>query len=233
MATRIHRLLFSLAKSRFAQLSIGFIFQHLSNLLPIHAILKNDELIAFPHPVPSWREHILIIPKRKIQKLTDIQFQDKDTQHMLASVMHAAQTINPGGFTLLVNGGDYQDVPQLHFHLISGEDHTGESTLTEKAYVSSLGKLIFNAGEIQVYGNMLPKREVDLLLVPLHLHISDIYAFHMDNKQLCDIWLQVLQTAIHLAQKKHLPGYTILVNSDDSKHTGMLVFHLLSGDRVS
>jgi diadenosine tetraphosphate (Ap4A) HIT family hydrolase len=39
------------------------------------------------------------------------------TARMLVDDLNLAQ---PGkGYRLICNGGDYQDVPQLHFHLIS------------------------------------------------------------------------------------------------------------------
>ena len=46
-------------------------------------------------------------------------------EQLLAEIVHAAQCLvielqlEKEGYSLLVNGGQYQDVNQLHFHLIS------------------------------------------------------------------------------------------------------------------
>jgi len=92
----------------------------MTDFMPVNKILETEKVLAFYHPTPSHDLHILIVPKRKVSSLMEL----KDEQ-LLVEILHAAQQLvkelqlEKGGYSLLVNGGQYQDVNQLHFHLIS------------------------------------------------------------------------------------------------------------------
>lgn len=116
-------LLFNLARSSVGRLLIGWIFAHMSFAIPVNRLRDTDKLLVFHHPRPSYPVHILLVPKKAIESLADLQADD-DT--FLAEVFHVTQELvkeldlTTSGYRLIVNGGEYQDVPQLHFHLISG-----------------------------------------------------------------------------------------------------------------
>ncbi len=81
--------------------------------------------MAFYHPQPSYPLHILIVPKKAIPSLMHVTAADAaftadlmQTVQSLVSELH----LETRGYRLMVNGGEYQDVPQLHFHLISEHD---------------------------------------------------------------------------------------------------------------
>ncbi len=84
---------------------------------------ETSNLIAFYHPRPSYPLHILLVPKKALASLTDLAPQDAE---FLAELFQTVQSIvaefqlEQTGYRLVVNGGKYQDVAQLHFHLISG-----------------------------------------------------------------------------------------------------------------
>ena len=67
--------------------------------------------------------HVLIVPKRACASLMELSAQDA---RFLADLVETAQSLvrelglENKGYRLVVNGGEYQDVGQLHFHLISG-----------------------------------------------------------------------------------------------------------------
>jgi histidine triad (HIT) family protein len=113
-----------LARSRFARLVIGWVFAHMSWAIPVKRLRETDTLIAFHHPKPSYPVHILIVPKKAIADLTALSTADERdfmvdlfaTVQSLISEMNLEET----GYRLICNGGSYQDVPQLHFHLVSG-----------------------------------------------------------------------------------------------------------------
>jgi histidine triad (HIT) family protein len=92
----------------------------MSDFMPVNKLLETENVLAFYHPAPAHDLHILIVPKRKVKSLMEL----KDEQ-LLAEIVQAAQQLveelqlEKGGYSLLVNGGHYQDVNQLHFHLIS------------------------------------------------------------------------------------------------------------------
>ncbi len=125
MKKSIGRKIFSLAKTPIGDLIVGLAFGKLSNLLPVKKIRETDRVVAFWHPVPFWEKHILIVPKKKIKKLTQIT--NKNYTYINEVVMVANDIVRDlgwekDGYTLLVNGGKRQEVNQLHFHLVSGKE---------------------------------------------------------------------------------------------------------------
>jgi hypothetical protein len=77
---------------------IGWIFAHMSFLIPVTRLRETSNLLAFHHPSPSYTAF-----------LTDLY----STVQSLVDEFHLQ------AYRLIVNGGEYQDFPHLHFHLIS------------------------------------------------------------------------------------------------------------------
>jgi histidine triad (HIT) family protein len=115
------RAAFNIAHSLPGRFIVGWVFAHLSFALPVRRIIETSEFIAFYHPRPSYKVHILIVPKRTI-----IGLQSLDEQHasLLLEVFHLAGglikklDLDGKDAQLIVNGGAYQRIPQLHFHLV-------------------------------------------------------------------------------------------------------------------
>lgn len=97
---------------------IGWFYAYLSGLSPFRLVADDRYIAAFYHPIPSFRGHILVLPKRVVRQfcdLTDPAFLDG----VLASVNTLCGRLFPGEEKLLlVNGGSKQEIQQLHFHLI-------------------------------------------------------------------------------------------------------------------
>ena len=95
---------------------------HMNNVLPIERLRETDNLIAFHHPEPTYPVHILIVPKRTIPTLMDITPTDAG---LIMEIMQTALSLvdefklQEVGYRLIVNGGKYQSLPQLHYHLVS------------------------------------------------------------------------------------------------------------------
>ena len=92
----------------------------MSDLMPVNKIYETDLIIAFDHPRPAHTTHILIVPKTNVESFVELR--DKDIQHEIISsaqylVEHLGLTET--GYRLIVNGGEYQEVKQVHFHLIA------------------------------------------------------------------------------------------------------------------
>lgn len=116
------RLLFWAARHVVPRRIVGLTFAHLSFALPVARVYETPHLIAFHHPRPSHPLHILIVPKDARARLTDLTAADAPfLVDLLAAVRHlvAAYDLERRGYRLIVNGGPYQDVPQVHFHLIT------------------------------------------------------------------------------------------------------------------
>ena len=94
----------------------------MSFVIPVHRLRETATLLAFDHPKPSYPLHILIVPKKAIASMMHITSTD---MQFLADVFETVQSLvteyqlEARGYRLICNGGEYQDVPQLHFHLIS------------------------------------------------------------------------------------------------------------------
>ncbi|MBM3180023.1 MAG: HIT domain-containing protein [Chloroflexi bacterium] len=99
---------------------IGWIFATMSFLIPVARLRETPNLLAFHHPSPSYKFHVLIVPKRQVASLA--QLDPADTAFLTdlyATVQSLADEFHLKVYRLIVNGGEYQDFPHLHFHLIS------------------------------------------------------------------------------------------------------------------
>src|SRR5262252_5606752 len=101
----------------------GQVFAHMSFAIPVHRLRETATLLAFHHPRPSYPVHILLVPKKALPGLAALTPADADfllelfaTVQSLVAELH----LEAAGYRLVANGGEYQDFPQLHFHLISG-----------------------------------------------------------------------------------------------------------------
>jgi len=119
------RFLFRLARTAIGRRLTGWVFEHGSSVIPVRRLHETGTLVAFYHPKPSYPLHILLVPKKAIRSLTDLTPVDVlfladlfDTVRRLVSELQ----LEEAGYRLIVNGGQYQDVPQLHFHLVSGKE---------------------------------------------------------------------------------------------------------------
>jgi histidine triad (HIT) family protein len=102
---------------------IGWIFENMSFRLPVRRIKETGTLVAFHHPQPAYPVHILLIPKKARPSLEALAIEDNDFLIDLFAVVRSLVDefqLSEQGYRLIVNGGKYQEFPQLHFHLISG-----------------------------------------------------------------------------------------------------------------
>ena len=105
---------------RYFEPLIGWIFANMSFILPVKRLRETETLMAFHHPRPSYQFHVLLVPKKAVPSLSD--FDSKDTSFLsdlYSTVQSIVEEFHLAAYRLIVNGGEYQDFPQLHFHLIS------------------------------------------------------------------------------------------------------------------
>ncbi len=89
------------------------------------AIVYEDELcLAFHDIRPQAPTHVVVIPKKEIATLNDVQAEDRQLiGHLFAAMpMIAAQLGLVDGYRVVTNCGRDagQDVMHLHFHLLGG-----------------------------------------------------------------------------------------------------------------
>lgn len=122
---KISEQIFKLAKTPLGDLIVGIAFgTPLSNLLPIKRVKETEKVLAFWHPKPFWEKHILLVPKKQIKSLIEM---NGDDFGYIEEIYKVAKEIvielgwNESEYTILTNGGNRQEVNQIHFHLNSGK----------------------------------------------------------------------------------------------------------------
>jgi histidine triad (HIT) family protein len=98
---------------------IAWILTHMSFLLPAKRLHETDTLLAFHHPNPSHPFHIMLVPKKDIRSFADLEPADPFLADLVRTVQSLVAEHHLTAYRLIVNGGEYQDFPHLHFHLIS------------------------------------------------------------------------------------------------------------------
>lgn len=91
---------------------------------PASVVFETDNILAFRDIRPVAPTHILVIPKKHIATLADLEGDDAT---LIGEVVRAAKTIAEqegigGGFRLVVNNGRDagQSIFHIHFHLLGG-----------------------------------------------------------------------------------------------------------------
>src|SRR5215212_626958 len=99
---------------------IGWIFVHMSFAIPLERLRETETLIAFYHPKPAYPFHVLLVPKKAVTSLKELDPTDTTfLTDLYSTVQNLVNEFQLPAYRLIVNGGEYQDFPQLHFHLIS------------------------------------------------------------------------------------------------------------------
>ena len=92
----------------------------MSFVLPVKRVRETKTLLAFHHPQPSYAFHVLLVPKKSVSSLKDLDPGDTTfLSDLYSTVQGIIDEFHLAAYRLIVNGGEYQDFPQLHFHLIS------------------------------------------------------------------------------------------------------------------
>lgn len=96
----------------------------LSGKLSVDGLFDDDRVMAFHHPYPSARPHVVVIPKAHVSSLLAPQALDADLLvSMLTAVRHAAREVGldgESGFYLRANAAAPGVTPHMHWHLLPG-----------------------------------------------------------------------------------------------------------------
>lgn len=96
----------------------------LSGRTAVKKVVETDAVLAYHHTRPYWPVHIVVIPKRHIGSLLDLEGRDDPLLLELMAVVKtvAAQVVaEHGGCRVVTNLGKYQDSQHLHWHVGAGE----------------------------------------------------------------------------------------------------------------
>jgi histidine triad (HIT) family protein len=92
--------------------------------IPANIIYEDDRCLAFHDVAPQAPTHVLMIPKKEIASLAELDDGDADLiGHMYIVIRNLARELGLGdGYRVVVNSGrdGGQSVDHLHFHLLGG-----------------------------------------------------------------------------------------------------------------
>jgi histidine triad (HIT) family protein len=126
LALRMREGLHDLVRTRLAGWLVREVFAYMSFAIPLKRLKETSSLLAFYHPDPGYPVHILIVPKRDYPSLLDVPAADNDfLRDLIETVQGLVRelSLEQAGYRLVVNGGSNQEIPVLHFHLISGSPY--------------------------------------------------------------------------------------------------------------
>lgn len=93
--------------------------------IPAEFLYEDDLVVAFRDAKPIAPIHILIIPKKHIESITDLEENDEllaGRMVIVAKKLAEQKRISEDGYKLLFRVGRHggQEVPHIHLHLIGG-----------------------------------------------------------------------------------------------------------------
>jgi histidine triad (HIT) family protein len=93
--------------------------------LPSDTLYQDDEVMAFRDINPVAPTHVLIIPKRHITSLADLNYDEISLIGRMAGVANKLarqEGVAEKGYRLVVSSGEDggQVIPHLHMHLLGG-----------------------------------------------------------------------------------------------------------------
>ena len=90
----------------------------LNNKVNFKKIEETGNVLAFYHTKPSYKKHIVVVPKIHISDLREAEDLEiiKEIFSVIRVVVEKLKLIN---YKVINNNGKYQDSKHLHFHIIS------------------------------------------------------------------------------------------------------------------
>ncbi|MCD6223740.1 MAG: histidine triad nucleotide-binding protein [Deltaproteobacteria bacterium] len=94
--------------------------------MPCDKVYEDENYFAFKDIRPKAPIHILIVPKKHIEKVADIDDENKNTigdMVVVANKIAKDLNIDKSGYRLIINNGPNagQEVYHLHLHLMGGK----------------------------------------------------------------------------------------------------------------
>jgi histidine triad (HIT) family protein len=102
-----------------------WMLNHVPFAVPVKRLQETDSLLAFLHPKPAYPFHVILIPKKAIRAFSDLESANPFMADLVTVVQSLVAENHLTAYRLIVNGGEYQEFPHLHFHLISGPSKVG------------------------------------------------------------------------------------------------------------
>ena len=96
----------------------------IKNEIPSSKVYENDDILAFKDINPQAPVHIIVIPKKHIENILELNDESLLTKiHKAIKEIVREQNLDKQGFRLVTNTGEdaCQTVKHLHFHILGGD----------------------------------------------------------------------------------------------------------------
>ena len=92
----------------------------LNNKIKVKKVLETENVLAYYHTKPSYREHIVVVPKKHVENLIELK-DDKLIIELMDVIKKVSEEVNKkfGKCRVITNLGEYQDSKHIHFHVVS------------------------------------------------------------------------------------------------------------------
>ncbi|MCG8449963.1 MAG: histidine triad nucleotide-binding protein [Pirellulales bacterium] len=94
--------------------------------IPANIVYEDERCLAFHDVAPQAPTHVLLIPKKPIESISQVAEEDAPLLgHLWLVIRNLAKDLGLGeGYRVVVNNGPQggQTVDHLHFHLLGGRD---------------------------------------------------------------------------------------------------------------
>lgn len=215
---RLKALLFRIAKSPFMGAFVGNAFRFLPWAIPVKKVFFSRETLAFQHPQPCYKNHLILSPRKAVRNLPGMASNASCFEAIFQAAQRLSATLPPyhDSFTLVANGGKRQEVQQVHFHMF-----------TDYAMVNA-----FTAQEPPE--NCLCPDE-DICVFP---HPNPNWAFHFIIQPSTDhpqaYFKSVLQCIDRLNAEYDIvsKGYSLVYQHTANTTDVLPVFHIVSGKKL-
>lgn len=230
----ILKTLFKLARSRSSAFFIGAAFEYLTPVMPLNKVYTGKNVIVFFHPVPSWKPHMLVVPRKRIRTFMDLNLEDVTSKEVILDLFRgmqkATQLLGLSEYTALVNGGTYQDVPQVHFHIAHTRAALDNALrVEERATPSPTGVAEYFRSAV-AYPHPLPTRQFHYIVTHSE-PLPGLRALDLKQAEYQRKLVDVLSLAQIVIRQHRLPQFTIVLA--ECLHPLELRLHIVSGARLT
>ena len=110
---------------------MGTIFDKiLAKKIPADVVYEDDQVLAFKDINPQTKVHVLVIPKSKLERFSDLQHSDdKSVGQFFRGVSRVASELglDDDGYRVILNCGKHgcQTVEYIHAHIMGGQQLLG------------------------------------------------------------------------------------------------------------
>ena len=92
----------------------------LSGELDVSKVWEDERVLAFHHPNPGAEVHVVVIPKRHIPSILDVEAPDASLlTSMILAIQNAARDLglDKQGFYVRTNAASEGVTPHMHWHI--------------------------------------------------------------------------------------------------------------------